>query len=199
MFVRTGGVNVVNQHEGGAWLYQEVFTRLGLNRSEIPFPGVSHGQTYGIFGGPRPQSFIDSHRKLQRQVVAQMAQFGMAPLLQVWGGDVPDAFASHYPQARILARAGNVPGGAMPGGDVGDVLHPDDPMYAKIGALFTKVAKEEREKAGGLGHFYDGGTWFDEGNVQCKPRTHTALRCTLAVVIGRTQPLFSRRDDRINL
>ena len=65
--------------------------------------------------------------------------------------------------------------------------------------LSKMSAEQLAEKAGGLGHFYDGGTWFDEGNVQCKPRTHTALRCTLAVMIGRTQPLFSRRDDRMNL
>ena len=43
------GVNVVNQHEGGAWVYQEVFTRFGLNRSEIPFPAVSDGQSCKYF------------------------------------------------------------------------------------------------------------------------------------------------------
>jgi alpha-N-acetylglucosaminidase len=157
------GVNVVNQHEGGAWVYQQVFMQLGLNRSELPFPGVSHGQGYGIFEGPRPQAFIESHLKLQQAVVAQMATFGMAPLLQVWGGNVPDTFADHYPNAKILARPGTVPGGAMPGGIVGDVLHPDDPMYGDIGSLFVKVA---RKAFGGLGHFYDGGTWFDEANTQ---------------------------------
>ena len=50
------GVNVVNQHEGGAWVYQQVFMQLCLDRSEIPFPGASDGQTYGVFGGPRPQA-----------------------------------------------------------------------------------------------------------------------------------------------
>lgn len=34
----------MNQHEGGAWVYQQVFLQLGLNESEIPFPGVSDGQ-----------------------------------------------------------------------------------------------------------------------------------------------------------
>ena len=33
----------------------------------------------------------------------------------------------------------------------------------RLGAAATKVAKEA---SGGLGHFYDGGTWFDEGNTQ---------------------------------
>ena len=138
-----------------------------------------------------------------------MATFGMAPVLQVWGGGVPDAYASHYPDAKILVRPGSVPGGAMPGGDVSDVLHPEDSNYRKIGALFVKVAREgyllrqhlcnpdpvsgrlwgvfmhnavwsrygmadvggeDDAQAGeaftGLGHYYDGGTWFDEGNTQ---------------------------------
>lgn len=43
------------------------------------------------------------------------------------------------------------------------VLQPTDPLYRKIGALFVKVA---RETYGGLGHYYDGGTFFDEGNTQ---------------------------------
>ena len=113
--------------------------QLGLARSEIPFPGASDGQTSGIFGGPRPQAFIEAHRDLQRTVVAHMGAFGMAPVLQGWGGGVPDSFATHYPHAKLLARAGTVPGGAMAGGDVGDVLHPDDPLYGKIGSLFIKV------------------------------------------------------------
>jgi hypothetical protein len=55
------GVNVVNQHEGGAWVHQQVFLQLGLSEAEIPFPGASGGQV-----GPsrivalydRPSTFI---------------------------------------------------------------------------------------------------------------------------------------------
>ena len=36
-----------------------------------------------------------------RQAVAQMAGFGMAPVLQVWGGGVPNAYGRHYPDAQV--------------------------------------------------------------------------------------------------
>ena len=153
------GINIVNQHEGGAWVYQEVFRQLGINRSDMPFPAASQGQDSGTMGGPRPQTFIDGHRELQKKVIAQMTTFGMAPLLQVWDGSVPAVFASNYPDADILARSGGLPGGggaaSHAGGDVGDVLQPTDPLYRKIGGMFVSVA---RKTFGGLEHYYDGGT-----------------------------------------
>lgn len=53
--------------------------------------------------------------------------------------------------AQILVRPGSVPGGARPGGDVSDVLHPEDSNYRKIGALFVKVAREAYGMAGAAG------------------------------------------------
>ena len=118
------GVNIVNQHEGGAFVYQEVFRRLGINRSDVHFPAASQGQDSGRFNGPRPQKFIEAHRDLQKQVIAQMATFGMAPVLQVWDGSVPDVFADHFPDAGVLARPGGLPGAggatSHAGGDIGD-------------------------------------------------------------------------------
>jgi hypothetical protein len=37
-----------------------------------------------------------------------------------------------------------VPGNAVPGGDVSDVLHPEDSNHRKIGALFVTVASPGR-------------------------------------------------------
>ena len=116
------GINLVNQHVGGAWVYQKVFTGLGLSREEIPFPAPTNGQVTGVFGGPRPQAFIESHRVLQQQIIAQLSLWGMAAVLPVWDGGVPSAWTEHYPAARVLVRSGK-------GNHITNELHPEDPMY----------------------------------------------------------------------
>lgn len=77
------GVNLVNQHVGGAWVYQRVFQNLGLSRSEVPFPAPTQGPSTGVRGGPVPQGFIDGQRVLQKQIIARLSAFDMAAVCEL--------------------------------------------------------------------------------------------------------------------
>ena len=79
----------------------------------------------GLWGGPRPQVFIDSHKDLQKAVVAKMGAFGMAPLLQVWGGGVPNTWINHYPDAKWSATSSGREDTRPPWGDGNPSRQPD--------------------------------------------------------------------------
>lgn len=97
------------------------------------------------WGGPLPQSWIDSHAKLGRQVLEAERAFGMAPILQGFTGFVPRVIKEKYPDARIQLKPNwcNVFKGTAQ-------LDPLDPLFRKMGTAFLR----EQQKLFGTDHIY---------------------------------------------
>lgn len=97
------------------------------------------------WGGPLPQSWIDSHRRLGRQILDRERELGMTPILQGFSGFVPRAIKSKFPQARIQIKPKwcNVFNGTAQ-------LDPLDPLFRQMGKAFL----EEQQKLFGTDHLY---------------------------------------------
>ncbi len=97
------------------------------------------------WGGPLPQSWIDSHLALGQFILTRERALGMTPILQGFSGCVPMCFREKFPGARIEAKAVwcEVPPGTAQ-------LDPDDPLFARLGTAFL----EEQTRLLGSDHFY---------------------------------------------
>jgi alpha-N-acetylglucosaminidase len=97
------------------------------------------------WGGPLPQSWIDSHLELGRFILERERSLGMTPILQGFSGCVPLAFAARFPGARIERKKiwCEVPPGTAQ-------LDPQDPLFARFGRAFL----EEEVRLLGTDHLY---------------------------------------------
>ncbi|MFI5336282.1 MAG: alpha-N-acetylglucosaminidase [Opitutales bacterium] len=105
------------------------------------------------WGGPLPQSWIDSHLALGRFIIDRERELGMTTILQGFTGCVPLAFLEKFPTAKILKKKiwCEVPPGTAQ-------LDPEDPLFAEFGRAFL----EEQTRLLGTDHLYAGDP-FHEG------------------------------------
>jgi len=97
------------------------------------------------WGGPLPQSWIDSHTDLQRKILQRERELGMTPILQGFTGFVPLALRDKFPGAHIQQKpkwCRVFEGTAQ--------LDPLDPLFPQIGKTFI----EEQTKLFGTDHWY---------------------------------------------
>jgi alpha-N-acetylglucosaminidase len=94
--------------------------------------------------GPLPQGWMDSHRELQKQILARERELGMTPIVPAFAGFVPPAFMKKYPAAAVMKTNG------WNGFDPTFILNPKDPMFLEIGKKFI----EEYTKEFGTDHIY---------------------------------------------
>ncbi|HXF09136.1 MAG TPA: alpha-N-acetylglucosaminidase, partial [Desulfuromonadaceae bacterium] len=97
------------------------------------------------WGGPLPQSWIDSHAELERKILQRERELGMTPILQGFTGFVPRALREKYPEARILQKpkwCRVFEGTAQ--------LDPLDPLFPQLGKVFI----EEQSRLFGTDHWY---------------------------------------------
>lgn len=97
------------------------------------------------WGGPLPQSWIDSHLELGRFIIERERALGMTPILQGFTGCVPMAFIEKFPDARILKKQiwCEIPPGTAQ-------IDPLDPLFARFGHAFL----EEQTRLFGTDHLY---------------------------------------------
>lgn len=97
------------------------------------------------WGGPLPQSWIDSHLELGRFIIERERALGMTPILQGFSGCVPLAFTEKFPDARILRKKiwCEIPPGTAQ-------LDPEDPLFPRFGRIFL----EEQTRLLGTDHLY---------------------------------------------
>ena len=97
------------------------------------------------WGGPLPQSWIDSHITLGQQILERERSFGMTPILQGFVGVVPRILKQKFPEANIQFKPKwcNVFDGTAQ-------LDPLDPLFHKMGIAFL----EEQQKLFGTDHLY---------------------------------------------
>ncbi|XP_059478399.1 alpha-N-acetylglucosaminidase isoform X2 [Neocloeon triangulifer] len=149
------GINLPLAFVGQEALWQRVWKRLGFEQNEINpyFSGPAFlpnrmGNMRG-WGGPLPSSWNEKSLALQRQILDRMRDFGMTPVLPAFAGFVPRAIARVFPSANVtkMTRWNNFQDGFC----CPYMLQPDDPLFAKIGALFLKEVIKEF----GTNHIYN--------------------------------------------
>lgn len=152
------GINLPLSVTGQESVWQQVYRDLGLSDDEIAAFMV--GPAYLPFGwmgcmdgwgGPLPQSWIDSHRDLQQKIVARERELGMRPVLQGFTGHVPVALKNHFPDATFqqLPQWCAFPGTTF--------VDPQDPLFQKIGHAF--IAEQTRQF--GTDHMYASDTFIE--------------------------------------
>lgn len=88
-------------------------------------------------GGPLPDSWIDSHITLERQILARERSLGMTPVLQGFTGHVPESITKVYPGVAIHRT------GDWSAGFSGTwFLDPHDSLFQRMGRQFVKTQTE---------------------------------------------------------
>ncbi len=96
-------------------------------------------------GGPLPDSWIDGHIALERQILARERSLGMTPVLQGFTGHVPQVITQVIPGARIHQT------GDWSAGFSGTwFLDPQDSLFQRIGRRFI----ERQTELFGTDHLY---------------------------------------------
>ncbi len=96
-------------------------------------------------GGPLPDSWIDSHVELERQILARERSLGMTPVLQGFTGHVPQSITQVIPGARIHQT------GDWSAGFSGTwFLDPHDSLFQRMGRRFI----ERQTELFGTDHLY---------------------------------------------
>lgn len=133
-------------------VWQATLRRFGMNDEEIRrfFVGPAFFAWQWMtnieqWGGPLPQSWIDSHLALGQWIVRRQRELGMTPILQGFTGCVPVALAEKFPEAKILQKKVwcEIPPGPAQ-------LDPADPLFARMGRVFL----EEQQRLFGGDHLY---------------------------------------------
>jgi len=162
------GINLPLALTGEEAIWQQVYRRMGFTDAELDkfFCGPAYFAWFWMgnidgWGGPLPQHWMDSHRDLQKKILAAERSMGMKPVLASFTGHVPAAFVRRYPGAKV--KKTNWGGGF----DDVYILDPSDPLFEKIGQQFILAQTAEY----GTDHFYSADT-FNENTPPTDDSTY---------------------------
>jgi len=149
------GINMPLAVTGQNSVWQRVYNGLGWNNKDLEsfFSGPAYFNWFWMgnldgWGGPLPQSFMDGHEALQKNILARERELGMTPVLPAFTGHVPPDFGEKYPGIKIKQTSWvNFPKVS--------VLDPSEPMFNEIGKRFI----EEEIRTYGTDHFYSADTF----------------------------------------
>lgn len=161
------GVNMPLAITGQNSIWQRVYKSLGFTDKDLSgfFSGPAYFNWFWMgnldgWGGPLPQSFMDKHEVLEKQILKRERELGMTPILPAFTGHVPPSFKSKFPNAKLKKTDWQ----GFP--DV-YILDPDDPMFTTIGERFIK----EEVKTFGTDHLYSADT-FNENTPPTNDSTY---------------------------
>ncbi|KAI5624201.1 alpha-N-acetylglucosaminidase isoform X1 [Silurus asotus] len=154
------GINLPLAFTGQEALWQQVYTSMGLNQTEIDefFTGPAFlawnrmGNLFE-FGGPLPQSWHAKQLPLQLKILAQMRSLGMIPVLPAFSGIVPRGVIRLFPEANVTKLGPWSHFNCTY--SCAYVLDPRDPLFTRIGSLFLSHVVEEF----GTDHIYNTDTF----------------------------------------
>ena len=135
------GVNAPLAVTGQEAVWRQVLQEVGLSRAQVGaflvgpayLPWGWMGNIDGL-GGPLPDSWIDGHVTLERQILARERALGMTPVLQGFTGHVPASIAEVHPTA-LVHRTGDWSAGFSGTW----FLDPTDSLFQRIGRRFVEV------------------------------------------------------------
>lgn len=164
-FMAMNGINMPLAVTGQNSVWQRVYHRLGLSDNELKsfFSGPAYFNWFWMgnldgWGGPLPQSFIDKHEELQKQILLRERSLGMTPILPSFTGHVPAALSKHYPNVKVKKTHWvNFP-------EV-SIVDPSEDLFSTIGKLFL----EEQTKVYGTNHFYTADTFNENEPPSSNP------------------------------
>ncbi|QKJ30631.1 alpha-N-acetylglucosaminidase [Mucilaginibacter mali] len=161
------GVNMPLAITGQNSIWQRVYKSLGFTDKDLStfFSGPAYFNWFWMgnldgWGGPLPQSFMDKHEALEKQILKRERELGMTPILPAFTGHVPPSFKTKFPNAKLKKTDWQ----GFP--DV-YILDPDDELFATIGERFIK----EEVKTFGTDHLYSADT-FNENTPPTNDSTY---------------------------
>ncbi|MBL0178990.1 MAG: alpha-N-acetylglucosaminidase [Gemmatimonadetes bacterium] len=146
------GINMPLAVTGQEAVWRAVLQDLGFSRKQVAdflvgpayFPWGWMGNIDGL-GGPLPDSWIDSHITLEKQILQRERSLGMTPVLQGFTGHVPESIKEIFPAAKIHRT------GDWSAGFSGTwFLDPLDPLFQRFGKRFI----ERQTELFGTDHLY---------------------------------------------
>ncbi|HWH02721.1 MAG TPA: alpha-N-acetylglucosaminidase [Gemmatimonadales bacterium] len=146
------GINAPLAVTGQEAVWRQVLTDFGFSRKQIAdflvgpayFPWGWMANIDGL-GGPLPDSWIDSHITLERQILARERSLGMTPVLQGFTGHVPKSITDVMPGTTIHQT------GDWSAGFSGTwFLDPQDSLFQRMGKRFV----ERQSELFGTDHLY---------------------------------------------
>ena len=168
-FMALNGINMPLALTGQNSVWQRVYRRLGFTDKELEgfFSGPAYFNWFWMgnldgWGGPLPQSFMDDHEKLQKQILYAERSLGMTPVLPAFTGHVPPTFEQKFPEAKVRKTEWvNFP-------EV-SILDPEEELFTEIGKMFI----QEQTALYGTDHFYSADT-FNENTPPTNDSTYLA-------------------------
>ena len=150
------GINMPLALTGEEAIWQEVYRGLGFTDAELDafFTGPAFFSWLWMgnidsWGGPLPAHWKESHKALQKRILAAERAFGMRPVLPAFTGHVPPAFQQRFPGAKVKRTNWDA------GFEDVYILDPGDPLFTSIGRKFLEVQTREF----GTDHFYSADTF----------------------------------------
>ncbi|MDR6197729.1 alpha-N-acetylglucosaminidase [Siphonobacter sp. SORGH_AS_0500] len=150
------GINMPLAITGEEYTWNEVYKDMGFTKKDLDgfFSGPAYFSWFWMgnldgWGGPLPQSWMDSHKTLQQQILKRERELGMTPVLPAFTGHVPEAFRRKFPNAKL--KATNWTNGFA---DT-YILDSEDPLFAEIGKKFL----EKQTQLFGTDHLYSADTF----------------------------------------
>lgn len=148
------GINMPLAMKGQEAIWQKVWEKLGLTRSEatdyftgpafLPWNRMGNVDRYQ---GPLPQSYIDKSEALQKKILDRMRSLGMYPVVPGFSGYVPKEISRVYPDIHLITMKS---WGGFSAKDGTYMLSPLSKHFVEIGKMFI----HEYRKTYGYTHFY---------------------------------------------
>jgi alpha-N-acetylglucosaminidase len=179
------GINMPLAITGHEAVWQAVLRKYGMSEDDIhqflcgpAFFAWQWMANLEGWGGPLPQSWIDSHVKLGQQILARERELGMTPILPGFTGFVPRKLAEKYPNAKIQFKPKwcAFPGAAQ--------LDPLDPMFPALGKTFI----EEQTKLFGTDHWYTADPFHESAPPSKDPAYLPAVAKTILNTLESADP-----------
>ena len=150
------GINMPLALTGEEAIWREVYHSLGFTNEELEdfYSGPSYfswlwmGNIDG-WGGPLPQSWMDTHKELQKKILDKERSLGMKPVLPAFTGHVPPSFKDKFPRAQLKQTNWGA------GFEDVYILDPEDSLFDTIGTLFIETQTKEY----GTDHYYSADTF----------------------------------------
>lgn len=150
------GINMPLAITGEEYTWYLLYKEMGFSDADLKdfFTGPAYFGWFWMgnidgWGGPLPLSWMESHFKLQKQILTRQRALGMKPVLPAFTGHVPAAFKNKFPNAKL--KATNWTNGFA---DT-YILDAEDPMFASIGKRFL----EKQTELLGTDHLYSADTF----------------------------------------
>jgi alpha-N-acetylglucosaminidase len=149
------GINMPLALTGQNIIWYRVYKSLGFTNKDLEtfFSGPAYFNWFWMgnldgWGGPLPQTWMQSHEALQKQILADERSLGMTPVLPAFTGHVPPAFTQRYPSSKVKRTNWST----FP--EV-NILDPSDSLFTVIGRKFT----QELTTTYGTDHLYSADTF----------------------------------------